>query len=287
MRFFDRLSAGWNLGMTSLKTIRNNPELMLFPIVSSVVLIAVVLSFVLSAVGMLMGFNAIFGDGSFSYANGAVEHGLGEWLIYVIIFAFYVISYFLIIFFNVGLVYCSKRIFEGEQTSFKEGFRYATSRTVTIFMWAILAGTVGFVLKMIQERGGAIGNIVSGLVGIAWSVATFFVVPVLAYEDVNPIDAIKRSGQLVREQWGEALGANFGLGIFSFLGFFIAVALGIVSSFIHPLMGIITGILAFLFVQIVVSAARMVFISATYQHVHGDPYGDFDSEILDSAFVPK
>jgi len=205
----------------------------------------------------------------------------------VIIFAFYVISYFLIIFFNVGLVYCVKRIFEGTPTSFKEGFKYATTRTVTIFMWAILAGTVGFILKMLQERGGAIGNIVSGLVGIAWSVATFFVVPVLAYEDVNPIDAIKRSGSIIREQWGEALGANFGFGIFSILGFFAAFSLGFATSFIHPVLGIVTGVLTFLLVQVAVSAARMVFISATYQHVHGEPYGDFDEQILDAAFVPK
>lgn len=285
MRFFDRISAGWNLGITSLKTIRNNPQLMLFPVVSSLTLIAVVLSFVLGIAGLFIGFESIFGDGSISSAT--VESGGAEWLGYVLTFLFYVISYFLIVFFNVGLVYCVKRIFEGEETSFKEGFRYASTRTVPILMWALLAGTVGFVLKMIQERGGAIGNIVSGLVGIAWSVVTFFVVPVLAYEDVNPIEAVKRSGSIMREKWGEAIGANFGIGIFSFLGFLAAAAIGIATFFIHPVVGIVLGILTFLFVQVVVSAAQMVFISATYQHVHGAPHGDFDEEILDAAFVPK
>lgn len=285
MRFFDRLSAGWNLGITSLQTIRNNPQLMLFPVVSSLTLIAVVLSFVLGIAGVFIGFETIFGDGHISSAS--LEGDGAEWLGYALTFIFYVISYFLIIFFNVGLVYCVKRIFEGEETSFKDGFRYASTRTVPILMWALLAGTVGTILKVIQEKGGAVGQIVAGLVGIAWSVVTFFVVPVLAYEDVNPIGAVKRSGNIVREQWGEAIGANVGLGIFSFLGLLAAFAIGFATSFIHPVFGIISGILTFLFVQVIVSAARMVFISATYQHVHDAPHGDFDEQILDAAFVPK
>ena len=285
MRFFDRLSAGWNLGITSLQTIRNNPQLMLFPVVSSAALIAVVLSFVLGIAGIFIGYETIFGDGHMSSA--AMEGGGGEWLGYILTFLFYLVSYFLIIFFNVGLVYCVKRIFEGEETSFKEGFRYASTRTIPIFMWAVMAATVGVILKVIQERGGTIGQIVAGLVGVAWSVVTFFVVPVLAYEDVNPIEAVKRSGNIVRKQWGEAIGANIGLGIFSFLGLLAAFAIGFATSFIHPIFGIVSGILTFLFVQVIVSAARMVFISATYQHVHGAPHGDFDEQILDTAFVAK
>jgi len=285
MRFFDRLSSGWNLGITSLQTIRNNPQLMLFPIVSSLTLIAVVLSFVLGMAGIFIGFESIFGDGNISSAS--LEGGAAEWIGYALTFVFYVVSYFLIIFFNVGLVYCVKRIFEGEETTFKEGFRYASTRTVPIFMWAILAGTVGTILNMIQEKGGAVGQIVAGLVGIAWSVMTFFVVPVLAYENVNPIEAVKRSGSIMREKWGEAIGGNVGFGIFSFLGFLAAALIGFATFFIHPILGVVSGILAFLFVQVVVSAARMVFISATYQHVHGAPHGDFDEQILDAAFVPK
>lgn len=285
MRFFDRLSAGWKLGITSLKTIRNNPQLMLFPVVSSSVLIVVVLSFVLGIAGIFIGYETIFGDGSFSSAS--IEGGTAEWIGYLLTFIFYLISYFLIIFFNVGLVYCVKRIFEGEETSFGEGFRYASTRTVPIFMWAVLAATVGVILRMIQEKGGTIGQIVAGLVGVAWSVVTFFVVPVLAYEDVNPIEAVKRSTSIMREKWGEAIGANFGMGVFSFLGFLAAAAIGFVTFAIHPILGIVLGILTFLFVQVVVSAAQMVFIAATYQHVHGAPHGDFDESILDSAFVPK
>ena len=64
--------------------------------------------------------------------------------------------YFIVVFFNVGLVYCARLILEGEETSFAEGISYAMTRTQTIFAWAALAATVGMILKTIQEKAGPI-----------------------------------------------------------------------------------------------------------------------------------
>ena len=101
-------------------------------------------------------------------------------------FLFYLINYFIIVFFNVGLVHYAKMILEGKETSVSEGIQYATTRAGTILAWASLAATVGIILKTIQERSGAIGSIIVSIIGMVWSIATFFVVPVIAYEDVNP-----------------------------------------------------------------------------------------------------
>ena len=283
MKFFDRLSNGWKLGKMSLETIKDNPFLMLFPVISGAALTMIVLSF-------LGGGYFLFGE---SLSSGihieTPSEGTTDIIMYVALFLFYLINYFIVVFFNVGLVYCARLILEGEETSFAEGISYAMTRTQTIFAWAALAATVGMILKTIQEKAGSFGQILSGIIGIVWSIATFFVVPIIAYEDVSPIEAVKRSGKIMKEKWGESIGSNFSFGLFTIIGIFlVALPLGFAVGFlIHPIVGVVSGIVTFFLVNIAVSAGKMVFLTAVYQHVHGEPTGRFDGNTLDGIFIRK
>jgi len=281
MGIFDRLSNGWKLGKMSLATIRDNPSLMLFPVISGAALTMIIISF-------LGGGYYFFGD-EISRQVGSSDGNTGEILSYVGMFIFYLVNYFIVVFFNIGLVHCARMILDGRETSFTDGINFAGTRLSVIFQWAVLAATVGVVLKAIQEKSGSVGKIITGIVGAVWGIATFFVVPILAYEDVSPIEAVKRSGQIMKDKWGESLGSNFSFGIFSFLGiFFVAIPLGfLMGYFVHPGVGIGVGILAFLLVNVVVSAAKVVFLTATYQHVNNLPTGNFDGRVLDGAFARK
>lgn len=282
MKFFDRLSNGWALGKTSLKTIQENPALMLFPVMSGGALILVSISF-------FGGGYFLFGEEIMAIADDGAAVGSLDFMTYLLAFLFYLVNYFVIVFFNVGLVHCSRMALEGRETSFTEGFQYAQTRISTILAWAFLAATVGMILKAIQERAGAFGNIISGIIGMVWGVATFFVVPVIAYEDVSPIEAVKRSALVMKEKWGESIGANFSFALFAILGtILIALPLGfLIGYLVHPIVGVLVGILAFILVQIIVSAANMVFITAAYQHVNNEPVGYFDDNVLDDIFVQK
>ncbi len=280
MKIFDRLSNGWKIGKMSFKTILDHPSLLLFPVISGISLILVTLSF-------FGGGYFAFGDLIMAMGDETVVSDNLNILFYVLIFCFYIVNYFIIVFFNVGLVHCAKRILEGEETSVGEGVNYALSRITTIFAWAFLAATVGVVLKLIQER---LGDFITGLIGMVWNIATFFVVPVLAFENVSPLEAVKRSGQIIKEKWGESLGANFSFGLFSLLGIILVVIPGglILGSVFHPAVGIVMAILSYLIIQTVVSAANMVFLTAAYTHVSDQKSNQyFDSELLDDMFIQK
>lgn len=279
MRFFDRMSNGWNLGMTSLKTIWENKNLLVFPVLSGVALIMVCLSF-------FGGAFAIFGSDLEAFLDRI--SGSNEIVLYGILFVFYLISYFIIVFFNVALVHCARLVFEGKQPTIKDGLDYSGSRIVPIASWALLAATVGVILKFLEDRLGWLGQIVIGLIGMVWSIATFFVVPVLAYEDLGPIDALKRSGQMMKEKWGESIGANFSFALFYILGYVVIVIATIALFFIHPILAITSAVLAALLLHTVVSASKTVFIAATYNHMTDQPAGRFDDDDrLDSLFMVK
>jgi len=279
MRFFDRLRKGWDLGITSLSIIRENMSLLLFPVLSSLALLLVTASF-------FGGFLIFAGIDLGGWINEGGDKN--EMLLYLGLFAFYLVTYFIIVFFNVGLVHCARLVFEGREASINDGLQYAASRIDTVLSWALLAATVGVVLRIVEDRLGWVGQLIAGIVGVVWSVATFFVVPVIAYENVGPVEALKRSGRIMKEKWGEAIGANFSFGLFFILGYIVIISLGILLFQVHPLLGIIPGILSILLLHVVVAAARSVFIAATYNHLSNQPAGQFDEQgMLNELFVPK
>ena len=178
MSFFDRLSNDWTLAINSFKVLKENKQLIVFRFLSGISLVLIMGSFVL----------AFLGVNGWSFDNIEDPGSVGT---YLIMFAFYVVNYFVVVFFNMALIHCTRLYFRGEEVSINAGLRFSLSRIGTIFSWALFAGTVGTILRIIQEESGLIGKIITGLLGIVWSVATFFVVPVIAYEDLGPIQAFR------------------------------------------------------------------------------------------------
>ena len=127
-------------------------------------------------------------------------------------FVFYVLAYFVAIFFNTALVGAAMIRMDGGNPTLRDGLAIAWSRVGRIFGYAVIAATVGLLLRALEERVGWVGQLVLRLVGVAWTLATFLVVPVLVTRDVGPIDAVKESAALLRETWGENLIGTVGLG---------------------------------------------------------------------------
>ena len=97
----------------------------------------------------------------------------------------YVALAFVSIYFNAAVIGTAMKRLQGEDASIHDGLALARQHIGKIFVWAVITATVGMILRSLQERAGILGRIVLGIVGIAWTVLTFFVVPVLLYEPVG------------------------------------------------------------------------------------------------------
>lgn len=275
MSFFSRLSLGWTIAENSFKVIRTNKQLMLFPIFSGIAVILVVLSFIAGL------FAAIGWNVQFVETND-------PWMYVVCAFIFYYVTNFIIIFFNVALVHCTHLYFNGEMPTVSAGIRHSLKRIRAILGWSLLAATVGWLLKLIQENSGIVGKIITALVGIVWGIATFFVLPVIAYESTSPFGAVKRSAQLMKEKWGESIGAGFSFGFFKLIAMLLIGFVAFLAAyFIHPFVGIAIAIPCVLALLVVFSTAETVFVSAIYHKVHGDPIEHFNDQLVDSLFVHR
>jgi len=276
MNFFQRLENGWKLTISSFKILRANKQLIIFPVLSGASLLVIIGSFVIAALAVNNWEVQNIGE-----ARGKVEY-------YGVLFLFYLVNYFVVVFFNMALVHCTRLYFKGEEVSVKSGLQFSMSRVGAIFSWAVFAATVGLVLRIIQENTGIIGKIITGIIGIVWSVATFFVVPVIAYEKVGPVGAFKRSAQMMKDKWGESLAAGFSFGLIQFLGFLIVgVPLFLLAGAVNIFLGIALAVAGMFIVMSVLSAAQTIFTSAVYHNINGDVNKHFDQQLVDGLFVQK
>jgi len=275
MNFFDRLSNGWKLSMTSFKVLKENQQLIIFPVLSGISLTLVIGSF----------FTITLANAGWDPEN---IRGLSSTSYYALIFLFYLVNYFIVVFFNMALIHCTRLYFRGEEVSVKAGLQFSISRIGAIFSWAVFAATVGLILKAIQENSGIIGKIITGIIGIVWSIATFFVVPVIAYEQLGPVAAFKRSAQMMKQKWGESLAAGFSFGLIQFLAILVIGApLFLIGSLVHPFLGIGLAVIAMFIIMAIMSAAETIFVSAVYHNINGDPVEHFSQQQLDGLFVKK
>ena len=193
---------GWALARESFRVLRADKQLLLFPLLSGIASMLVLASFI----GTL-------------WAGGLAEEKepMNDLTAWAVLFVYYFVNYFVIVFFNAALVACAMKRFRGGSPRFASGLRKARRRLGKIVAWALFAATVGVVLRFIAERVGFVGKIVIALLGAAWTIATYFVVPVLVMEKLGPLDAARRSASIVKKAWGESLVSNAGVGLVTFL----------------------------------------------------------------------
>jgi hypothetical protein len=266
--------------------LKQDQQLLVFPLISALAALVVVVSFALP----LLGLGAI--DGLSHRGGSAVSM-----VTYVVGFLFYVSLYFVIFFFNAALVGAAMIRFDGGVPTVRDGLRVANSKFVSILGYALIAATVGMVLRAIQERVGFIGRMVVGLLGVGWTVATYLVVPVLVSRDTGPIEAIKESATILKKTWGENVVGQAGMGVAFALIHFLIVVCGIAlvvaaaASGSGALIGlaVFAVVAALIFAALVQSALGGIYSAALYRYAAqgGVASNGFDSHALHMAFAPK
>jgi hypothetical protein len=281
---FERLSNSWQLVKASAAVLEADRELLLFPVISSLLSVLVVLTFAVPA--FLSGAFTPGPDGRISVpAEG-----------YLVGFLFYVVQYFVIFFCNTALVGAAMIRLRGGDPTVGDGFRIAASRTGDILGYAIIAATVGIVLRSISERSGVLGRLVVSAVGLAWSLATYLVVPVLVAEDVGPIEAVQQSAAYLKKTWGEQIAGNVGMGmVFGLislgtiaLGALVFAAAMTLQSSALAIVAVVGVVLALVAIGLVGSALGGIYAAAVYRYAAEGVTGTFFTPaIVKNAFRRK
>jgi hypothetical protein len=278
---FDRIQRSVALLRASLDVLRQDNRQILFPVLSATASLLVLAAFLLP----VFGFRSIDG-----------LRGTGKDAVYSFAFLFYVVQYFIITYFNAALVGATLVRLAGGTPTLADGLRIANGRIGAILGFAVISATVGVVLRMIQERVGFLGRLVTGLIGAAWAIATYLAVPVIVAEERDTFAAISESSSLVRRTWGENLVGQGGLGLVFTLVYFaliggatLAVGLGahaVGAGAIVAFLGFV--VLAILLCAVLQSTLAGILSAVMYRYaLDGSGTPGFGGEVLATAFQRK
>lgn len=275
----------WELMKASWHVLMRDKVLLVFPVVSGIACFLVLLTFIVPALGAGLA------------GSGGMFHGQGEILTWVLLFFYYLCNFFVVYFFNAALVDFVVTRMRGGEPAIGESLRAAVACLPQIALWAVVSSTVGVVLKALEGRAGFLGRLAVALVGVAWALVTYFVVPIIVVERKGALEAVGGSKDLLARTWGKQLVSGLGYGLIGFLLTIPAVAI-IVAAFVGWLAsdgGFIGGwgtlaVAAMLYLValvIVLSALRAIFGVVLYLFAKtGSAPAGFDADALRGAIQP-
>ncbi|MGB5548283.1 MAG: DUF6159 family protein [Polyangiales bacterium] len=282
-----KFSRTFSLMRASWEVLKQDKELLFFPLLSAIGCVLVLASFAAPILALTdwqaAGESMAAGTAeALSVSDGKVS---ADQIMQMLgLFLFYCCNYFVIIFFNAGLIACAEIRMEGGDPTVGDGLRAAWSRLPAILGWAVLAATVGLVLRMIEERSNLVGKIVAGLLGMAWSITSFLVVPILVIENEGPLSALQRSASMLKKTWGEQIIGNFSFGlIFIVLALPLALLLftGIAAQSVAL---VVVSVIGFIVIALAQSALQGIFQAALYLYMRdGEAPEGFEASALQES----
>jgi len=269
-----RIRRGWDLTKKSWGLLRENPELLRFPLYGGVATIVCAL--------------VVVGPGLYLIESDQAAVGGA-----VAVIGFYLLA-LIGTYFSVGLAAAADMIFRDQDARVADGLAVARERLARIAGWAAVSTVIGIVLNAIESQG-TLGQIFGRVLAVGWSLITFLAVPVIAIEGTGPFQTLKRSAGLFRSRWGQQITGNIAIGgavlllgvlpsaLLIFAGFMIWAS----ASFAGALL-LVIGVIGLAISMLVSSALSNIFGVALYRYaLDGEAVGGFTPAELESAVKPR
>ena len=285
---FDKISRSWSLAGQCWVVLKEDPELLVFPLFSTAAMLVLLASFAWPVWTIYHGLDPV--NAAYSTTHTA------RLMFYALLGLFYVVNYTVMMFFNTALIAVALKRLDGEPAGISDGIQCALSNLSSILAYAVIAATIGALLRAIEERVGLVGRIVVAFIGAGWTLASSMTLPVLAAENVGPVEAISRSIELMRSSWGENIvgngGISTGIAIIAvplfIVGFFVMNAafasrqLGLIVPAILMCAAVVFGL------GLVSATLHSIYTAALYRYATGNDHNaGIDRALLAEAFRSK
>jgi len=214
MGFFATISRGWKMSKLSMSVVKKDPELIAYMFISGFLTLLAMVG--MSTPQYLEQAWAIDSEGQMTSAYMAF------------VFVGYMTISIIVTFWNSAIVANSHIRLTGGDPKFMDGVSAAMRKIHIIILWGVIAGTVGLLLKILNQaardqKGGAavLAMILTAIGAAIWWMMTFFMIPHMIIEGKGLGESLKSSRQMFSKSWGENITSGLGIGIIG--GFFVVV----------------------------------------------------------------
>ena len=212
----ERISRGWKITKLGMAVVRADPVLMVYTFLSALFSLVAIGAAVSGSVGL----DVIASDpecvGDECGSELAVAH-MAIW------FVFYLLVSVITVFWNAAIIASAyERLSSGTNPSFSYGIGQAMKCLPQILVWGIIAGTVGLFINILEGLSHDentspplrfVAGLASFIIGIAWWIVTFFVIPMIVLERAGVLDSMGKSTELFKRTWGEDVASHIGTGL--------------------------------------------------------------------------
>ncbi len=212
-----------------------------------------------------------------------------SWAVFVIGLAAAVAIAIVSTFFAVSLAAGAHERLGGGSPTVRSAMAVAWRRKKGVIGWALLSVTVGVLLQAIRDRARAVGPVLGFVGDLAWTIASFFAIPIIAANDCGPIDALKLSTKTFKSRWSSAVRVELRLTLYT-IGMVVALAIGLVLAALLGQLAVALGIIvavvvvgAFMVAMLVMGALRSYARVALYRYASGLPTPGFSATVLEAA----
>jgi hypothetical protein len=283
-----RFKTGWLLFKQSVQVLRNNGKLMRYVLMS--LLLSLVLTLIFAAI-FVADKNMLLKTASTSASGSHLLKPAG----FVVAIIYYILAFFIVNFYSAGLAANVLDLFRGSAKPYDHYIAAARSRWVPLFTFSVIEATIGLLLRAIAERSKLLGRIIISIVGVMWSLARLFVVPIIVTSDDNAVAAIKQSTKLLIATWGENLVGRVSFGVIALLAYLVLIPVSILLIILGSVGGGVGIVTAVVLVVLLYAAFAILFSTAGsvlntalfyYAQYHQIPAA-FDPDLINSVFIHR
>ena len=260
MGFFATIGRGWKMSKLSMSVVKKDPELMIYMFICGFLSL-------LAMIGMSLPQYL-----EQSWTVDAEGQMTGAYMGFV--FTGYMVISIVVTFWNSAIVANSHIRLTGGDPKFMDGVSAAMSKIHIIVLWGIIAGTVGLLLKILnqaargQKGGAAVFAMILTAIGAAvWWMMTFFMIPHMILENQSLGESLQSSKSMFHKSWGENITSGLGINLIG--GFFvvlIAILTFVMAVALGPLwyIGVGIGAIGIAIALAWTNAAEQVAVTALY-----------------------
>jgi hypothetical protein len=266
----------WKLTKTAFRLIKEDKALLAFPAVAAAALLGILIMFIAGIFAL--------------YVYQPISGNALDLIVAVMAIVLYFLLWFVSAYFTAALVGAASLKLNGGQPRLADGLAIAKAHWVKILMWALIAGTVGLIIQAISSRFKGIGGMIIGLAATAtWSLATYFIMPVILFENLGAWGSLKRSASLYIHNFGRSFLSNIALAVIMGLAIFGAIIIGIVGLvlifsgpvYVGVALVIVAVVLVVLF-MLIATAAEAILTAALYRYA---TTGKIEEDLVNPGYI--
>lgn len=274
-----RISRGWQLFKATFGILKAEKSLVFFPVISAVLSLLVLIVFIFPA---LLIFSSTGAD--------TETWGMAQWAMWVVfLFVFYFITYLITIFFKAAVISNATEVMNGNDPTMAQGIGASAAHIGKLAVWALIQATIGLILSMIRNRDNLIATLLSSILAAAWELVTFFVIPVLIFEEQGVPGSIKESWNLFKKTWGETVVSGFSfivLYIPAFILFFLAIGTLMIGIGTVTIAAFGLFLVVLLATAVLASTLHGILVALLYNFARTGEIPDMiERDLIENAFV--